>query len=495
MQRRETSAFAAILLVGAMAAAAEDANIVRHPLEVGTAVDIGQIVKGEKDDFTSKPTDGQMIQRTSVFLNQVTTVNDRLEIRVGVGGMFFYGYPEGLKPESRAVRFGPGVGQAQGIFKFGDPKDPYLSAQLGFFPYKYNPDAKNLGEYLLRSGTYPGYQVTGGWSLLNSALYMASGLRLHGSLMEDRLNADLNLFMERDLDPIYDVSPSVLVSFKPAPLFEVGAGAQFSHLIPVAPRKINSRYWRYDETRPDTVVRETPTGPDTSIIPGPVLLTQDKAGPNSKKFAFQGTKVMARAAVNLGALLDNSFIGPEGLKLYTEVALLGVKDYPFFYDNKMQRMPIMVGLNLPTFGFFDMLAVEYEYRQWGFPNSTSEVQDAFEPVFPIPGTLDSVFDASTGTWTKSVEEKWYNYDPKHPVYYVDESGTGAGPFKKVNVSEGNNKWSIYLKKQFLPGFAIYAQAASDHLRLIRYSDNTFAREVTTRKPSQWYYVVRLDFGI
>jgi hypothetical protein len=494
MQRSESSALAAILLIGAMSVAAEDATVVRHPLEVGTAVDIGQIVKGEKDDFTSKPTDGQILQRTAVYLNQVTTVNNRLEIRVGVGGMFFYGYPEGLKPESRAVRFGPGVGQAQGIFMFGDPENPYLRAQIGFFPYKYNPDAKNLGEYLLRSGTYPGYEVTGGWSLLNSANYMASGLRLHGSMMEDKLTADLNMFMERDLDPIYDISPSILATYKPSSVFEIGAGAQFSHLIPVAPRKVKGRYWRYDETKTDTVLTPTATGTDTTIIAAPILVPATSAGPNAKRYTFAGTKLMARAALNLGALFDSPFIGPEGLKLYTEVALLGVKDYPYFYAKKIQRMPIMLGLNLPTFGFFDMLSVEYEYRQWGFPNSTADVQDNFEPVYTIPSVLDSTFDGTT--WTKGLAQKWYKYDPNHPVYYVDESGgAGTGPFKKVNVSEGNQKWSIFMKKQFLPGFAIYAQAASDHLRLIRYADNTFSREVTTRKPSQWYYVVRLDFGI
>src|SRR3990172_5122372 len=58
-------------------------KVERHPLQIGTVVDIGQIVKGEGDVFADfKPYDGQMIQRTSVYLNQFTTVNERLNIKV-----------------------------------------------------------------------------------------------------------------------------------------------------------------------------------------------------------------------------------------------------------------------------------------------------------------------------------------------------------------------------------------------------------------------------
>ena len=32
-----------------------------------------------------------------------------------------------------------------------------MDLAVGYFPYKYNPEARNLGEYLFRSGTYPVY--------------------------------------------------------------------------------------------------------------------------------------------------------------------------------------------------------------------------------------------------------------------------------------------------------------------------------------------------
>ena len=36
-----------------------------------------------------------------------------------------------------------------------------LTVELGYYPFKYNPQSTNLGEYLFRSGTYPGWLVTG----------------------------------------------------------------------------------------------------------------------------------------------------------------------------------------------------------------------------------------------------------------------------------------------------------------------------------------------
>ena len=73
-----------------------EVKVERSPLEIGTAIDIGQVVKGVDmiTGATPKDFEGMMIQRTAVYLNQSTTVNDRLVIKVGVGGLFFYGYPE-----------------------------------------------------------------------------------------------------------------------------------------------------------------------------------------------------------------------------------------------------------------------------------------------------------------------------------------------------------------------------------------------------------------
>jgi len=42
--------------------------------------------------------------------------------------------------------------ESQGIYSFGDLDQPWLQLAAGYFPFKYNPQASNLGEYLYRSG-------------------------------------------------------------------------------------------------------------------------------------------------------------------------------------------------------------------------------------------------------------------------------------------------------------------------------------------------------
>jgi hypothetical protein len=43
----------------------------------------------------------------------------------------------------------------EGTYSLGDMERPFLTLGFGVFPFKYNPDVRNLGEYLYRTGTYP----------------------------------------------------------------------------------------------------------------------------------------------------------------------------------------------------------------------------------------------------------------------------------------------------------------------------------------------------
>src|SRR5690606_37566794 len=139
-----------------------------------------------------------------------------LTLTMGVGGVFWYALP--INPSdftTRQTQFGPGISQAQARYAFGDVQDPAAMLQMGFFPYKYNADAKNLGEYLMRSGTYPGYVVTGGWNMLNSAGYMVQGARLNVPLWDGKFQSDFILAMERDLPPLFGITPAYVATLKP----------------------------------------------------------------------------------------------------------------------------------------------------------------------------------------------------------------------------------------------------------------------------------------
>lgn len=454
MRQKQTSAviWAGLIFLAPVGVRA-DVKVERSPLEIGSYIDVGQVVNGAVDSKGNDP-DGEMklLQHTAVYLNQTATINDRLDVKIGVGGLFFYGYPDPGSLVSRVMKFGPGVGQAQGIYKFGDLQAPSWIAQFGFFPFKYNPDAKNLGEYLLRSGTYPGYEMTGGWSTINSALYMASGLHVRGNFLSNTLNADINIFLERDIEPQHDFSPSIILTYKPSSIVEVGVGAEYAHFIPVnSEKELGASYgFRGD-----------------SVFSG--------ANDTSAHFTFKGIKVMGRASLNFGAILNNPWIGKEGLKLYGEAAILGVKNYPYYYNDISKRIPVMVGINLPTFNFFDVLAFEFEHREWEFQNNIQAVKSG-EPIWGNP-------DQAPGT----------GYDPKNPSAKNLKDPTLTDSTGSIK-SQGN-KWSFYAKKQLVQGVSVYVQVASDYLRGIDPQIFLFSDEVITARPSQWYYLFRLEFGI
>jgi hypothetical protein len=460
---------------------AANAEVVRHPINAGTNIDLGQIVKGEL--YEGHEDEGQFLSRTGVYLLQSATINERLDVTVSVGGLFWYSLPVSPgAPHTRLVKFGPGVGQASGLYRFGDIDEPAATLQLGFFPFKYNPDAKNLGEYQFRSGTYPGYVWTGGWSIINSAAYMAQGVRLSIPTFDGMLKHDLTLFMERDFEPTYDISPSYLLSFKPGNAFEMGAGVTYAHGIPIKPsittpqKRPNSFYG--DSALPESEWGKAGLSPsDPHLIPdgdpragtaapdGKPYVTQSENGiPRSQLdyYSFQGVKLMGRTSFNLQSILESEILNPQDLKVYAEIAVLGVKDYPFYYSTITERMPMMFGVNLPTFKVLDMLSFEVEYYKSRFQNNIREV---FQNTFPI--------------WKLPTGETIGSYQT-----FIDSSSIET---------EDDIHWSIYAKKQIVEGLDLYVQVASDHMRVMSFNAEPSDLEVT-RKPSQWYYLARIQMG-
>jgi hypothetical protein len=482
------TALAVILTLPAKSAAESD--LVVHPKQVGAMVDFGQIVNGEP--LGTQSSDHQPLTRTGVFLTAGGTYNQKLELRMTIGGLFWYPLPENPSPE-RIVRFGPGVGQAQGIYSFGNPEEPTAQIQFGLFPYKYNPDAVNLGEYLYRSGTYPGSLWSGGWSYLNSASYMAQGAHLSLPMFGGVLKHDFTLFMERDIEPTNDLSPGYMVTYKPAPYFEASAGVVWSHAVSLnskrlSPKTSQNAYIKSTGTPVQGLSAAcTSTNPavqafcaDQDTAQGRVAWsawaacdTDNDGKPDANGncsdigyYTFRGFKTSARASLDVGQLLNSEAVRAGEFKVYGEIALLGVEDQPFYYENKSERMPMMLGVALPTFGILDQLSLEGEYHKSRFNNTVGLLYDREVPV-PLK-------DASQD----------------NPYAYSDAAvAANEDKFTKDDI-----KWSVYARRKITEGVTLHAQAASDHLR-------HFGAEVkptespVTRTPSEWYYVLRLDFGL
>lgn len=174
-------------------------------------------------------------------------------------------------------------------------------------------------------------------------------------------------------------------------------------------------------------------------------------------YSFAGTVVGGRASLNLmGFFGEENPLGRDALRLYTEFAVLGWKNYPGFYEKRDQRLPVMLGLNLPTFNYLDFLAVEVErYTSQDLPTFDRRAQ----LNLPQPGTHKG-----------EQEDEW------------DETRR-----KKDDL-----KWVISARRTF-GGWGLALQAGTDHTKLMDDGDNDFYNAMT--RPDHWYTQVRFFAGI
>ncbi|MEO7956439.1 MAG: hypothetical protein ABIW76_07105 [Fibrobacteria bacterium] len=205
-------------------------------------------------------------------------------------------------------------------------------------------------------------------------------------------------------------------------------------------------------------------------------------GERLKYYTFRGIKTMARFSLDLGNLLgmDETF-GDDAFKVYGEWALLGVEDQPYFYAKKSERMPVMLGVNLPTMKFLDVLGVEVEYLKSRFQNN---IYSLFIDRVPLPLSENG--------------EDYSVYDLNAPIYSdptrADYRGPQGADSAAASFEKDDWKWSIYARKQIIQGMNLYVQVASDNLRHIT-ADVSPMYTPTTFRSSDWYWLIRLDMSI
>jgi hypothetical protein len=316
-----------------------------------------------------------------------------------------------------------------------------LDLQLGYFPFKYNPQATNLGEYLFRSETYPNHLV--------NEFYFAEtrllGTRLGGTLKGAGTNLHGNLFLTSEMTyPVQDFSLAGLVSADVLNgAIDLGGGIQFQRLIPVDTKRTTPRTEK-NISYADTVNHDT------------------------TYYSYSGTKMMARICFDIKKLLPMSILGEEDFKVYSEYAILGLKDYDRFYDNISERMPFMFGMNIPGFKLIDLISLEFEYYTNPYYNNNRNQLYA-----DIDNTMPAVPNVSKDPST----------DP-----------TQNGGYGVVTTGDHRWKWSLFAKKRIGKNFEIIAQAARDHSRfqdpMNRQTYYTYDGDVTL-SAKDWYYQFRL----
>jgi hypothetical protein len=477
---------------------AEDV-IERKPLAVGTKMETGQIVNGDKSQWEGGEPDKYYLTNIGVNLTQEVVINHTTELKVGVGGVFYYSFPDQRDvPLTQGTKFGPGVSQAQALFKFGNPEAPFAFLRVGYFPYKYNSDAKNLGEYLLRSMPYPALVTTGGWSITDNALIKAQGLQFSFLPVNGRFKHDILLTSERDFRPQGDFTPSYITEANIG-AFQFGAGIAFHHYLPTDGKRLKTNVSGINsgnlvlqyKTFPAFTVTKDPyeavkgktvthiagqpltatatdisqgiAGENPTLIPRPDNSVLDNTTgaiyvPDTVIFTTKGIKLSARASFQFQKIVSSDFLSADDLKVYAEVALLGFQNQPAYFEKRSERIPIMFGMNLPTFKLLDILALEVEY----FNN-------------PMPDDLQNMISVGS-------------YDPI-PSY--------SGALFPLKYHRDDWKWSLYASKKIVSGFSLRAQVANDHFRAPQKppNSNLFLSEPVTRSPANWYYVFTLNFGI
>jgi hypothetical protein len=349
----------------------------------------------------------------------------------------------------------PGTGAyvAEANFSYSFLNNPggKVSVTGGLFPYNYNPDVKNLGLYLLRGPVYPGTLISEFETkhVLPVANMMGLVLRTEWkSLTQDFLiSSDLENY------PYFDLSPAYIAGIQAHPSFHFGAGVSFYHLIPVDPKLTRG-------LKSDGVSRWFYADPTD---------TAGGKAPDTTRLGFAGTKLMANASFDPKPFFGNpEALGPEELKLYAEIGLIGLdndKAHKDIYGDYLHRMPVMVGFSLPVFRTLDHLSFEVEWYGSKAQDNLNNFNQGYSDISPYPT----------------------NWRP-------DANGNF---FSKFNSVRDNWKWSLHGSRTLQEHILLSFQVANDHYRPGVYQgyDDVHppSRESILMTPKDWYLNAKLAY--
>ncbi|MBF0432793.1 MAG: hypothetical protein HQK83_16025 [Fibrobacteria bacterium] len=312
--------------------------------------------------------------------------------------------------------------------------------RIGYFSYKYNTQAMNLGEYLFRSLPYPQY-LTSGFEIADKVKIPGAkfGMNIGKSLRQD-----IFIRSETEMPPLYDFSFAYLINYTPCTLIDISAGIDLYRIISVDKGKTTPSK--------DTVAFN-------SDIYADKIFTHYMDETDSVPATFAGTKIMGRMTIDPKFFFSHPAFGKEDLKIYTETIMLGLKNYPSWHEEPLHRIPIMVGFNIPSFKILDIFSFEVEYFASPYANSTRDIWDSRTPLPDIGPNKPESKDYDT---------------------YAN---------KRID----NWKWSLYSSKKIGKYLRFSAQIANDHTP--RTGLTISPNEDITQVPGDWYWMFRVMYYI
>jgi hypothetical protein len=261
------------------------------------------------------------------------------------------------------------------------------------------------------------------------------------------LSDDFIVNVETEDKPFYDVSIADVLSWKIGKALEIGAGINLYRALPADAKA----------TSPGKDCQARDLGINTGQTNQPnVCFILDSVGVDPSGAAvydtvtgsLSGIKLMGRVRFDPKAWLGwgSGSLGKNDLVLYSELAVIGLKDYPVYYDDILRRIPVMVGFNLPGFGYLDW-SVEVQYYASKF-------------------TGDDL-GAQNGVWLPTL-------DPS------------------INAKRDDWKYALNASKAFRGHVALMGQIANDDLRLGGYHYEPAGKEAM-RAPGDWYWTAKVGY--
>jgi hypothetical protein len=422
--------------------------------------------RGIGEGYPIDTLDHKWLQSCAMVLGDSVAKGDRLSMVVDLVAVLRYSlYIDEQNAlgtgESHVPNWYFGINRAFATYIFGDTEKKPFSLTLGFFHYKYNPDVKNLGEYLFRSMAYPNFI----WTPFDQAFAGILGLKFSSLLLEGNLRQDLIVSSEYEIYPLGDFSLSYVAGLKLGPLLDIGAGGQACRVFPVV-----NRGYVNDQTMDGRYYYASP---------------QDSAADKKSYYSFSGIKLMGRinvhplaSAPEIKLPVIGTLFGKEDLNIYAEANVLGLKNYPThnpaepkdFYNKLSERIPVTFGINAPTnplfaYGIIPTATFLLAKDKSMFKNNGGRVAWCAGSVAATAATLlvQNMLGVNVRPDALSFEfEYWSNRYPNSNIYgYQNLIPIPDWKFTDATSNHNRWRWSVNANKKMGDLFVKF-QVAHDH---------------------------------
>ena len=446
---------------------------------------------------------GNTLQSAGAQFTAYADIGEHWEGAFGIGGLQVHNM-QGNDGNAKILqfKFRNFITEARMTYYRGDKADPGFSLTFGNFDYKYNSDIKNLGLYLLRGTVYPGFLVSGFRDpAVDETQGDILGLKMHNRF--GKFSQDVVFANERQFPPSFDWSLAYVAKYKPIEALTLGAGANFYRILSAKSELTSptSESYGYEG---DLVASGSYHPYDGRFIE---VDTTGSGGDPAKwdtiAYTHKGIKVMGMMSFDPKKAFGwEGRLGPEDLKIYAEAALIGVKNYGTIYANPSERIPVVVGFNLPAFGWLDVVSLEVEWYGAKYRNDIAKLTDGNKSQLPSPipvsyKSYDPISDKGgvdpvTGRLLKDSLDADGN-----PIKVPGSLQIRGTALDIQNLTQDDWKWSLYAQKTVREHVRFMAQVANDHFRPApvrgtKYKDLGGTAEASSSM-KDWYFMVRLGY--